>query len=372
MVDGVSRVRIQGPIQEAIDELVSSGKEIGLQVAVIRDGRLVVDAVSGVADPRTGAGVVGDTLFYAASTAKGVATSLVHVLVERSVLDYDMRVIDAWPEFGSHGKEQVRLRHVLLHTAGVPGVPSDTTVADLCDWDHMCAVIAEEEPWWEAGTRFGYHAQTFGFLVGEIMRRATGRDISTLLREELTGPLGIEADVHFAIPRPLLPRVARQVASDGPAPDGPKPGSPLDRAIPRGIRPDADVANRSDVLTSNIPSAGTMTARGAARMYSALLGHVAGAPLVSPQRLTSMAAIAFTGMDEVMGFPVSWGFGYSPDRPSKIASRPGSTFGMMGANGSAAYADIDSGVVVAVMRNRFTADLSTAAKIDQIVAEAFA
>ncbi len=113
-----------------------------------------------------------------------------------------------------------------------------------------------------------------------------------------------------------------------------------------------------------------MTARGAARMYSALLGHVAGAPLVSPQRLTSMAAIAFTGMDEVMGFPVSWGFGYSPDRPSKIASRPGSTFGMMGANGSAAYADIDSGVAVAVMRNRFTADLSTAAKIDQIVAEA--
>ncbi len=149
MLDGVNDVRIQSPIQEAIDELISSGKEIGLQVAVIRDGRLVVDAVSGVADPRTGAVVAGDTLFYAASTAKGVATSLAHVLVERTVLDYDMRLIDVWPEFGSHGKEQVTLRHVLLDTAGVPGVPSDTTVADLCDWDHMCAVIAEEEPWWE-------------------------------------------------------------------------------------------------------------------------------------------------------------------------------------------------------------------------------
>lgn len=362
---------IQDQIQKTMDELVSSGREIGLQVAVIKDGRVVVDAVSGVADPSTGARVSGGTLFYATSTAKGVATSLAHALVEKGLLDYDMRVIDVWPEFGAHGKECVTLRHVLLHTAGVPGVPSDTTVADLCDWGRMCSVVAEEQPWWEPGTRFGYHAQTFGFLVGEIMRRATGREISTLLRETLTRPLGIEDDVHFAIARALLPRVARQVGSDEPAPDGPPLGSPLDRAIPRGIAPSAEIANRSDVLTSDIPSGGTMTARGVARMYSALLGHVDGVVLVSPRRLTNMAAIAFTRMDEVMGFPASWAFGYSPSRPGEGSSRPGSTFGMMGGNGTAAYADIDSGVAVAVMRNRFTADLSTAATIDQIVAETF-
>jgi CubicO group peptidase (beta-lactamase class C family) len=102
---------------------------------------------------------------------------------------------------------------------------------------------------------------------------------------------------------------------------------------------------------------------------SALLGQVGGVELVSPGRLAAMAAVAFTGMDQVMGFPVRWAFGYSPGRPGTAASRPGSTFGMVGANGSAAYADIDSGVAVAVMRNRFTVgDLSTAARIDGIVA----
>ncbi len=361
--------RVQVEIQAVTDELVASGAEIGLQVAVIKHGRVVVDAVSGVADPRSGLAVTADTLFYAASTAKGVASSVAHVLVERGSLDYDMRAVDVWPEFGSHGKDKVTLRHVLLHTAGVPGLPSDTTADDMCDWDHMCAVLADAVPWWEPGTRFGYHAQTFGFLVGEVMRRATGKTISTLLRETITGPLGIEDDVHFGVPQPELARVAWQIAPDGPPTDPPEPGSPLDRAIPRGVEPSADFANRSDVVTSDIPSGGTMTARGVARMYSALLGHVDGVALVSPQRLASMAAIAFTGMDEVMGFPASWAFGYSPARLGGVPSRSGSTFGMVGANGSAAYADIDSDVAVAVMRNRFGADMTAVERIDRIVAE---
>ena len=140
--------------------------------------------------------------------------------------------------------------------------------------------------------------------------------------------------------------------------------------MPRGVLPDADYANRADVLTADIPAEGTMTARGVARMYSALLGHVDGVRLVSPGRLGQMAAVAFTGMDEVMGFPTSWAFGYSPNRPGGVPSRPGSAFGMVGMNGSAAYADIDSGVAVAVMRNRFTVgDLTTVARIDHLVAE---
>src|SRR5436190_2170461 len=106
-------------IQAAMDQLVASGAEVGLQVAVIKNGRVMVDAVSGFADPRTGAAVSGSTLFYAASTAKGVASSIAHILVERGELDYDMRVVDVWPEFGAHGKERVTLRHALLHTAGV-------------------------------------------------------------------------------------------------------------------------------------------------------------------------------------------------------------------------------------------------------------
>lgn len=362
--------RLRAELDAVLDDLVEAGAEIGLQVAVLRDGHAIAERARGVADPRTGAPVTGDTLFWAGSTAKGVATTIVHVLVDRGDLDYDMPVVDVWPEFGSHGKHAVTLRHVLLHTAGVPGLPPDTTAADLCDWDRVCTAIADEELWWEPGTRFGYHAKTFGFLVGEIVRRATGRTISTLLRNLITAPLGVEDEVHFGVPERLLPLVAREVPADGPSPPLPEPGSALGRAMPRGVVPDADYANRSDVLTSDIPSEGTMTARGVARMYGALLGHVDGVTLVSPARRAAMAAVAFEGVDQVMGFPTSWAFGYSPTRPGG-GGRPGSTFGMVGMNGSAAYADIDSGVAVAVMRNRFTlGDLSTAARIDRIVLEA--
>jgi CubicO group peptidase (beta-lactamase class C family) len=358
---------LQAAIQAALEEMVASGAETGLQVAVLSGGRVAAEAVSGVADPGTGAPVRAGTLFYAASTAKGVATSLAHVLAERGELSYDMRVAEVWPEFGSRGKEQITLRHVLMHTAGLPGLPPATTAEDLCDWDRMCAALAAQELWWEPGTRFGYHALTFGFLLGEIMRRATDRTVTALLRELLTGPLGVPDEVCFAVPPALLPRVARQVP--GPVPDPPEPGSALDRAMPPGVRPGAEFANRVDVLTADIPSMGTMTARGVARMYAALLGHVDGVALVSPRRLAAMTTVAFTAMDEVMGFPVSWAFGYSPDRPGGVPSRRGSTFGMVGANGSAAYADVDSGVAVAVMRNRFAAgDLAAVSRIDRIVA----
>jgi CubicO group peptidase (beta-lactamase class C family) len=187
-------------------------------------------------------------------------------LLERGDLSEDTRVVDVWPEFGAHGKDKVTVRHVLLHTAGVPGLPPDTSAADLCKWDHMCAVIAESEPWWEPGTRFGYHAKTFGFLLGEILRRVTGDTISVLLRDLVTGPLGVVDDVHFGVSARLLPRVARQVAAGGRGPARPEPGSPLDLAMPPGVFPDADYANRSDLLMCDIPSEGTMSARGVARV----------------------------------------------------------------------------------------------------------
>lgn len=357
-----------GPaIDAVVAEAVASGGELGIQVAVVRDGRTLVDAVRGVADPGTGAAVEHDTLFWAASTAKGVAAAVAHTLVEDGALHDDLRVVEVWPEFGAHGKDQVTLRHVLEHTAGVPFLPPDTSATDLCDWEHMCSVLADSPLAWAPGTRLGYHAKTFGFLLGEVVRRATGATISTVLRERITGPLGVADEVHFGVPAASLPRVARQVDGDGPPPPPPEPGTPAARAMPPGVRPDAGYANRVDLLTSDIPSEGTMSARGVARVYSALLGHVAGVTLVSPERLRTMAAITSTGTDAVMDVPASWAYGYSPFRPDG-RGRPGSTFGMVGMNGSAAYADIDSGVAVAVLRNRFTVgDLTTAARIDQTI-----
>jgi len=208
--DMADRERAQARVQAAIDRRVASGAEVGMQVVVVRHGEVVVDAVSGVADPASGQAVTPDTLFWAASTAKGVASAVAHVLVERGELAYDLRAVEVWPEFGAHGKDRVTLRHLLLHTAGVPAPPYDTTVEELCNWDHMCAVLADATPWWEPGTRFGYHAKTFGFLLGEIVRRATGRTLAWWLREAVTVPLGIGDEVHFGVPAGLLDRVARQ------------------------------------------------------------------------------------------------------------------------------------------------------------------
>jgi CubicO group peptidase (beta-lactamase class C family) len=259
-----------------------------------------------------------------------------------------------------------------MHDAGVPGLPPDLTTEQLCEWDHMCALLAEAVPWWPPGTAFGYHAQTFGFLLGETLQRKTGARLATLLQETLTKPLAVTDELHFAVPAPLLDLVSRQVAPPGPPPPGPAPGSPLARAMPPGAAPDAAFANRRDVLTAQIPSFGTMSARAAARLYAALLGHVPGVRVLSAEQLAAVAAVAYAGTDRVMEMEnISWSLGYSPSRPSSAASRPGSTFGMVGTNGSAAYADIDTGVATALMRNRFSPDFTAITRLDAIVAEAY-
>jgi CubicO group peptidase (beta-lactamase class C family) len=167
-------IALQHAVQAVLDELVEDGDEVGLQAVVMKDGALVADARSGVADPVSGEPVSAGTLFFAGSTAKGVLSSLVHALVAAGKFDYDLRLAEVWPEFAAHGKGNVTVRHVLMHQAGVPGLPPDLTTEQLCDWDHMCALVAEATPWWPPGTAFGYHAQTFGFLLGETLQRTTG------------------------------------------------------------------------------------------------------------------------------------------------------------------------------------------------------
>ncbi len=207
---------IQQQVQQAIDELVESGAERGLQVAVYRNGKLVVDAVAGIAEVATGRPVTSDTPFFSFSVGKGVAATVVHVLAERGVLDYDLPIVELWPEFGAHGKEKATVRHALSQSVGVPGLPPGLTVEDMCDWDKMCAIIADAEPWWEPGTKIGYHAVTFGYIIGEIVRRASGKPLSQVLREEVAGPLGVADQLFFAVPKAEQGRLAR--LEDAPIP----------------------------------------------------------------------------------------------------------------------------------------------------------
>ena len=309
-----------------------------------------------------------DTLFFATSTGKGVATSVAHVLVERGELSYEQRVADVWPEFGAHGKDGVTLRDVLVHAAGVPGLWPDITPEDLGDWDRVCAFIADQRPWWPAGHATGYHALTFGFVLGEFVRRATGR---TLAARVARGDRRAARHRRRAALRRSRPAAAtgRPAGSRRRRTTAARAGIAARPRRSAGVQPTAAFANRPDVLRADIPAQGTMSARAAARMYAALLGHIDGVELVSPNRLREMAAPAFSGIDQVMGFPTHLGAGLQPARLGGVESRPGSTFGMAGSNGSAAYADIDSGVAVAVMRNRIVGDMSAVAAIDQMVAD---
>ncbi|MFE7190770.1 serine hydrolase domain-containing protein [Kitasatospora sp. NPDC057541] len=364
---------MQELVQRAVDEMVESGAELGIQVAVYRHGELVVDAVAGVADPESRRLVAPDTPFYSASTGKGATATVVHVLAERGVIEYDRPIVELWPEFGAHGKHKATVRHALTHSLGVPAVPAGLTVRDLADWDGMCALIAGSEPWWEPGTRTGYHAMTWGFVMGEIVRRATGRPVSQVLREEVAQPLGIADELFLGVPQSELGRLARLEDAPGSAEMmAAMPADlPLFRATPPAVTPSAAYGNDPVVLTSDIPSGGTMSARAVARMYAALLGEVDGVRLVSDERLREITALATAEVDQLIGFPVPRALGWNLGRPGADPRQTLSTFGMPGMGGSAAYADTATGTAFALTKNRFFPGPSTAVdRIGELVAKA--
>lgn len=299
---------------------------------------------------------------------------MAHVLVERGLFDYDTPIVELWPEFGARGKERATVRHALTHTVGVPGIPADTTPEDLCDWDRMCEVIADSEPWWEPGTKSAYHAYTFGYILGEIVRRATGKPISQVLREEVAEPLGIADELYFGVPEPELGRLARLEDAEGSAeflasmPDD----SPFLKWGPRATFPTAEFGNRPDILMADIPAGGKMSARAMARMYAALLGEVDGVRLISPEKLREMSAPALSGEDQIMGNPFTWALGYSVERIGTDQQETPTVFGMGGSGGSNAYADTATGVAFALTKNRLTPDFNAAEQIAGIVTRAVA
>jgi CubicO group peptidase (beta-lactamase class C family) len=268
------------------------------------------------------------------------------------------------------------VRHALSQSVGVPGLPPEVTVEDMCDWEKMCAIIAEAEPWWEPGTRIGYHAVTWGYIVGEIVRRATGKPISQVLREEVAGPLGVADELLFAVPKPQQGRLAR--LEDVPVPpeiaaamaEMPE-DSPLLKVGPAECTT-AAYGNRADVLSANIPAGGTVTARAVARMYAALLGEVDGVRLISPERLREVSTVEMSGVDEIFGFPTSWGLGYSIGQFMSNTAETQHVFGVGGVGGSHAFADTATGTTFALTKNRLTPSFDTAEQVAGIVTKAVA
>ncbi|WAL69381.1 serine hydrolase [Amycolatopsis cynarae] len=203
------------PVRAAFEANFSDRGELGAAVAVRADGKTVVDLWGGWADPGRTRRWERDTVVTVWSTTKGVTALCAHLLADRGLLDFDAPVARYWPEFAAGGKERLPVRFVLSHRAGLAGLREPQSVADLYDWELTTARLAAMEPWWEPGTRQGYHALTFGFLVGELVRRITGRPLEEFLRREVTGPLDL--DFGIGLPEAEAGRAARLIHAEGTA-----------------------------------------------------------------------------------------------------------------------------------------------------------
>jgi len=345
-------------VQQIIDGLVASGEEIGLQVAAYVDGELAVDCWAGLADQATGRVVDGDTLFQSFSSAKGITSTCLHLLADRGLVDYDTPVARYWPEFAANGKGGITLRHVLTHTAGVPQLPPRATPEMALDWEAMCAAIAALTPLWPPGAVTYYHAATFGWLVGEVVRRADGRPIGQVCREELCEPLGA-CDIYLALPEEAESRVATLVdetlAAGSTPPRNPDPLA--SQVLPRDMMR-AEVWNRPVVRRACVPANGTMSARGLARHYAMLAGHgeLEGVRLLSRERVDIIRTLQTDAVDQLLGGPSRRALGYSLGGAAEaggniLYGRSGGEFGYAGHGWSVGFADPERGLAFGLTKN---------------------
>jgi CubicO group peptidase (beta-lactamase class C family) len=346
----------QEAIQRRLDDLVESGVELGAQVAAYLGDELVVHAWAGTADPATGQLVDGTTLFPVFSVSKGILATVAHRLVERDALRYDTRLAELWPEFGAHGKETITVAHVLEHSAGIPYFPAGLSPDDLTDYDQVVSLIADLEPAWEPGTKTGYHSLTFGYLMAEVVRRATGRTIDEVVRTELAVPLGIEDELFIVPPTEQADRLADIDAADFVALQAQLPGGNAFQKVVGGIMADSIVprrvapAGRSWAMDAFLPFSATMTARAGAALYGALANG--GGPLLSPEGVALVTRIRRRDVDQIIDGPALKSLGYLHADP--VSGGVETAFGFGGLGGAEAYADPERRLGFAFTHNRLT------------------
>ncbi|MBI5506599.1 MAG: beta-lactamase family protein [Deltaproteobacteria bacterium] len=353
-------------IREAFATNFEENDEYGAAVTLIKDGHTVVDLWGGHVDPQRCSPWQRDTLADVFSVGKAFTTLCALVLVDRGLIDLDAPVARYWPEFATAGKEAITVRQLLCHQAGLPAIRRQLADDAMFDWQVMTEALAAQEPWWTPGTRHGYHVNTFGFLVGEVVRRASAgtargaRTLGTFLRDEITGPLG--ADVYIGVAPGDEARVAEFVW----LPDLGIPDFGIEQMSdeqlmrfntyfnPRGFS-GHDVVNTSPWRRAEIPSANAhATARGVARVYAALCagGTIDGIEIVGRSVLQEATTEHVNGLDAVLDRPSRFGLGFqipTPERP--IGSNPG-VFGHFGAGGSVGFADPVAGVAFGYVMNR--------------------
>lgn len=337
--------------------------ERGAAVAVYRDGRKVVDLWAGTRDVDGTEPWAVDTVQVVRSAGKGIAAAVPLMLHQRGQVDLDAPVGTYWPEFKANGKERVLVRELLAHRAGVPALDRPLTPAEAADGHTGPAAVAAQRPQWEPGTDHGYHPQTYSWLIGELVRRATGRTIGRWIAEEIARPLGL--DFWFGLPADEAHRIGRIGPVEPPSTGDPgalrmrpkravteayaDPHSLTRRAF-GAIHPDPD-ENDPAYRTAELPASnGIATARALARCYAAMIGEVDGHRLFAPATLTLARTEESSGPDRVLVVNTRFGLGYMLHGPAAPLLGPGS-FGHPGRGGSLGFADPESRIALGYVTN---------------------
>ena len=332
--------------------------EVGASVAVSVAGETVVDLWGGSLDADRTRPWEKDSLCVAMSSTKGAVALAAHLLAAAGELDLDAPVSTYWPEFAAAGKEAVLVRHLLSHQAGLPALRAPLPPGALYDWDDMVERLAAEEPFWEPGTRHGYHALTFGYLVGEVIARVSGRPVGEFIASEIADPLGI--DLFVGLPASEHGRVATLLP-----PPMPGPGEAIPRFLLEAMSDPTSLAglvmgnnggylvpgewDSPAALSAVIPSAGgVMNARALAGMYGAIVhDHAVGRFTLDDEDLAQMGSVQSAGsMDAVLSAPGRWSLGFMKagwtprgSEPEVVVSLSETAFGHTGNGGSIGFGD---------------------------------
>jgi len=342
---------IQNEMQDLLDKTVATGKDLGMQLAVYHQGRLIVNAWAGIANAETRKPVTQDTVFPAFSTAKGIAATMLHILAERGALNYEQRISELWPAFARHGKRDVLIKHALSHTAGIPQMPENITSHDLNDWDGMCSRIAELKPLWAPGSHVEYHALTYGWIVGRIIELASKRSFAEFLKQEICDPLGTE-NLYIGIPGDAMESISIAALYE-PVFDAAALNTAGVISIPACCMPMCDWLNRKQTLRACIPAAnGAMSALSLARHYASLLpGGVDGVQLLS--ETTVNKATQVLSVETKPGATNVFGLGYALGVKGCVFGDRPTMFGHGGYGGSVGFADLEHDFAMALTKSYF-------------------
>lgn len=355
-----------GAVADAFARNFTDHGELGAAFALYVGGEPKVDIWGGIADKSTGRRWAGDTLQLVYSTTKGAAAICVARLVEAGKLTYDDLVADHWPEFAANGKESVTVAQLMSHQAGLPYADPPVSADDILAVTPVVEALGAQAPLWEPGTTHGYHALTYGWLAGELVRRVDGRRIGRYFADEIAGPLGL--DFWIGLPESEEPRVSRLENSTPPTdPEALAlamqimgPGTPGFMALTMGgaMATIAGGFNSRAIHATEMPAAnGITTARSLARMYAATVGEVDGVRLIDDATVDLARVEAVYGTDHCLTMPTRFGMGFMLDGEFSMMLSAGS-FGHPGAGGSLGYADPDAGVGYGYVMNQMAGSLA--------------